>query len=57
MRSSSKSVHELTMSQAFGNAGGQRYRREVEVRREADIEKEERDAARDWLAHVEAGRI
>ena len=28
-----------------------------EQRREGDVEKEERDAAREWLRHVEAGRI
>ena len=27
------------------------------VRREGDVEKGERDAAREWLGHVEAGRI
>ena len=52
-----ESPHEQAMRQAFSNAGGQHYRREIEVRREADVEKEERDAARDWLRHVEAGRI
>ena len=26
-------------------------------RREGDLEKEERDAAAEWLRHVEAGRI
>ena len=28
-----------------------------EQRREGDVEKEEYDAAREWLRHVEAGRI
>jgi len=28
-----------------------------EQRRGGDVEKEERDAAREWLRHVEAGRI
>jgi hypothetical protein len=51
------SPHEEAMRQAFINAGGQHYRREVEVRREADVEKEERDAARAWLRHVAKGRI
>jgi hypothetical protein len=50
-----KSVHELTMEQAFRNAGGQPYRREAEQRREGDVEREELDAAREWLRHVEAG--
>ena len=27
------------------------------VRREGDVEDEQLDAAREWLAHVEAGRI
>ena len=57
MRDSSKSPHELAMRQAFINAGGQHYRREIEHRREGDVEQEERDAAQEWLAHVEAGRI
>jgi hypothetical protein len=52
-----KSPHEQAMRRAFINAGGQHYRREVEVRREADVEKEERDAAGEWLRHVEAARI
>ncbi len=52
-----RSVHEISMEQAFGNSGGQRNRREIEQRREADVEQEEIEAARTWLAHVEAGRI
>ena len=52
-----KSVHQLTMEQAFKNAGGQHYRREAEQRREGDVEQEERDAAREWLRHLDAGRI
>ena len=33
------------------------YGRQILERREGDVEKEERDAAREWLAHVEARRI
>jgi len=51
-----KSVHEISIEQAFSNAGGQHYRREVEQRREGDVEQEEQDAAREWLRHVEAKR-
>ena len=35
--------------QPFAQAG--------EQRREGDVEEEELDAAREWLRHVEAGRI
>ena len=52
-----KSVHELTLEQAFRNAGAQPYRREAEQRREHDVEREEIEAKREWLRHVEAGRI
>ena len=52
-----KSAHALTIEQAFANAGGQHYRREREVRPEHIREQEEIDAAREWLRHVEAGRI
>jgi hypothetical protein len=52
-----KSVHAMTMEQALRDAGGQWYRREAEQRREDDLEREEYEAARAWLAHVEAGRI
>ncbi|MEP7131192.1 MAG: hypothetical protein ABI770_08695 [Sphingomicrobium sp.] len=52
-----KSVHEVTMEQAFRNAGGQHYRREAEQRREHDVEREEIEAGREWLRRVEAGRI
>jgi hypothetical protein len=45
------------MEQAFSDAGGQHCRREIEQRREGDVEGEELDAAREWLRHVEAGRI
>ena len=50
-------VHQLTMEQAFRDAGSQHYRRKREVRREGDVEREERKAAREWLRHVEAGRL
>jgi len=33
------------------------YRREAEHRLESDIGEDERDAASEWLRHVEAGRI
>lgn len=52
-----KSVHEITMEQAFRAAGGQAWRREREVRREGDVEQDEIEAAKEWLRHVEAGRI
>ena len=52
-----KSPHALAMTEAIKNAGGQHYRREEEQRREGDVEREELDAAREWLQHVEAGRI
>ena len=32
-------------------------KREREVRREGDVERDEREAAREWLRHVEAGRL
>lgn len=57
MRTVSKSVHAWTMEEVFTNAGGQHHRREQEQRREGDVEREELDAAREWLRHVEAGRI
>ena len=33
------------------------YRRETEHRLDSDIGEDERAAAREWLRHVEAGRI
>jgi hypothetical protein len=51
-----KSAHETAVEQAVSDAGGQHYRREVEQPREGDVE-DERDAGREWLRHVEAGRI
>ena len=55
---------------SFRSAGGQDYRGETEQRHEGDWpaqpvrgtdeqvnEQEELDAAREWLRHVEAGRI
>jgi hypothetical protein len=52
-----RSAHQLTMEQVFGDAGGQAWRREREVRREGDVEQDELDAAREWLAHLDAGRL
>jgi hypothetical protein len=52
-----KSVHEMTMEQAFTGAGGQAWRREAEQVPEHIREQEEIDAAREWLRHVKAGRI
>lgn len=52
-----KSPHELTIQQAIRNAGGQDYRREQEQRRAGDVEADELDAAREWLRHLEAGRL
>ena len=39
-----------------GAHGDERKQREFAVRREGDVEDEEMRAAREWLAHVEAGR-
>ena len=39
------------------NTGQQTWRREAEVVPEDVREQEEVDAAREWLRHVEAGRI
>jgi predicted transcriptional regulator len=52
-----KPIHQMTMKDAFRQAGAHWYDREREVRREEDIEEDELAAARAWLAHVEAGRI
>jgi hypothetical protein len=52
-----KSAHEMTMAEAFGRGGGQAWRREREQVPEHVREQEEIDAAREWLRHVEAGRI
>ena len=52
-----KSVHELTMEQAFTRAGAQQWRQEHEQRREGDVEQDEIEAAKEWLRHVEAGRM
>ena len=51
-----RSVHEMTMEQAFTRAGAQPWRQEREQRREGDVEHDEIEAARAWLRHVEAGR-
>lgn len=52
-----RSVHEVMTQRALRTGGAQHYRREGEQRRESDVEQEEIDAAREWLRHVEAGRI
>jgi hypothetical protein len=52
-----KSAHELTMEEAFGRGGGQGWRREREQVPEHVQEQEDIEAAREWLAHVEAGRV
>ena len=52
-----KSLHQLTMEQAFARAGAQPWRQEREQRREGDVERDEIEAARKWLKHVEEGRI
>jgi hypothetical protein len=59
-----KSAHEMTMEEAFGRGAStgsgqarQAWRREREQVPEHVQEREEIDAAREWLAHVEAGRI
>jgi hypothetical protein len=51
-----KPLHQLTMEQTFSRAGGQPWRQEREQRPDGDVEQEEIEAARAWLAHVEAGR-
>jgi hypothetical protein len=52
-----KSAHAMTMEEAFGRGGGQAWRRVREQVPEHVQEQAEIDAAREWLAHVEAGRI
>ena len=52
-----QSIHAMTMRAAFKTAGGQHYRRETVHRLESDYARDEREAASDWLRHVEAGRI
>ena len=52
-----RSAHEMTMEQAFARPASPHYRREIEQRREGDVEQDEIEAARAWLGHVEAGRI
>jgi hypothetical protein len=52
-----KSIHAMTLAEAFARAGGQSWRREREESPEHVREQEEVEAARTWLAHVEAGRI
>jgi hypothetical protein len=65
-----KSIHALTMEcsaaarpgdeatdASFGASGRQDWRREAEVAPEHLREQQELDAAREWLRHVEAGRI
>jgi hypothetical protein len=52
-----KSIHALTMEEAFRNSGRRDYARESEEVPEHLREQQELDAAREWLAHVEKGRI
>ena len=65
-----KPVHQMTMEQAFTRAGAPPWRQEREPRREGDWpaqsvrgtdeqvnEQDEIEAAREWLRHVETGRI
>jgi hypothetical protein len=52
-----KPLHQITMEQAFARSGTQPWRQEREQRREGDVERDEIEAAREWLRHVEAGRI
>jgi len=52
-----ESIHAMTMQAAFKAAGSQPYRRETVQRLESNVTQDEREAASDWLRHVEAGRI
>ena len=52
-----QSIHALTLQKAAQAAGLRDYRRETEHRLESDIGEDERNAAREWLRHVEAGRV
>lgn len=45
------------MEQAFTRSGARQWRQEREQRREADVEQDEIEAAKEWLRHMEAGRI
>lgn len=52
-----KSAHEMSIEQAFKGGGGRGGAREAEQRREGDVEREEIEAARAWLRHLDAGRL